>query len=215
MRVLPLLLLSGCVSSGGLVKPSCVDTTTIVGESEITPLGFSAAGLVERVGVATRQTLSWIRPVGETTLTTEVLGRPGQVRFIDSEVEEGSTGDSDDCGDRLETEVELAFSTEDGAFADTWAVTLLAETVDAASFTLDLDAVSLAGTFDAWAVSDPATDYESLGAGVVATLAPGGGRGEVTLEGAGWEDPECQEDGCVAWESQEMAASWGEESLPR
>ncbi|MES2641631.1 MAG: hypothetical protein V4850_19220 [Myxococcota bacterium] len=209
MRLLPLLVLVACTtrSHGGLDVPACISTPSAVDSADATALGYSADDLIAQLGTATTQTLTWVGDESETTLTVELTGGAGDVRFIDNEVESG--GDPASCEDSLEVDTNVAISTADGVFAETWAVTLHAYTVDSASFTQDLDAAALIGTFDKWDYADATADYESLGAEMSVSLVPDGGSGEVTLKGSGWEDADCRSDGCVAWDSRETAATWG------
>ncbi len=229
MPILPTLLLLGCHTvTPGIEKPTdygsnkdddtgsgggCTSTSTVVDGTVVTSLGFSAADLIAQVGGVTSQPLSWLAAEEDTLLTLDVAWTTGEVRFVDQESDGtglGDTGGSNACGDWLEVDVNVGFSTDDGVFAESWPLTLQASGVDRSSFTQDLDAVTLTGTFDKWDYADPTADYASLGAAVGGVLAPGGGYGAVTLAGEGWEDPDCQHDGCVAWESRETAATWGE-----
>jgi hypothetical protein len=206
MRLLPCVLFLACVGrSNGLVKPSCEATATVVDDATVTALGYSAADLVANLRGPVSETLNWSRGGSDTTITAELVGDPGEARFLD-----GDAGEGADCPDRMEVDASVRIATGDGAFAETWAVTLVSEGATAASFTQDLDAVELVGTFDKWDHADPSADYESLGASMQVNLESGGSSGEITLDGAGWSDPDCTEEGCTAWESHETAAAWGD-----
>lgn len=226
MPLLPVLLLLGChAPPSDTAQPDtdktgdtgdgggdCVGTTTVVDSAEVTPLGFSAQDLIAQVGGLTSQPLSWLAAGEDTTLTTGATWDGGEVRFVDGE-RSGTTQRQPDtgatpCGDALEVDVSLAFSTDDGVFAESWPLTLQAYEADSASYFQDLGAVTLAGTFDKWAYADPTADYESLTAEVGGILTPGGGIGWIVLTGKGWADPECQTAGCAAWESLDAAATW-------
>jgi hypothetical protein len=211
MRLLPLLVLFGCTtqSRGGLDVPSCIATPSSVDSADATALGYSADDLIAQLGAATTQTLIWVGDASETTLTVELIGGAGDVRFIDNEVDGGGDTGESACEDSLEVDTNITFSTADGVFAETWAVTLHSYAVDSASFTQDLDAAALVGTFDKWDYADATADYESLGAEMSFSLVPDGGSGEVTLKGSGWEDADCRSEGCIAWDSRETAATWG------
>jgi hypothetical protein len=211
MRFLPFLVLFGCVTNAGLEKPPCAETSSVVEIAGATALGYSAEGLLAALDGPATEALVWAYDDSETTMTVEIVGTPSEVRFIDREVDGGSSEDgaSARCTDTLEVDTTVEVSTADDVFAESWAVTLLSSAAGSASFVQDLDSVTLVGTFDKWTYADPSTDYESLGAELQVSVVAGGGSGEVVLDGTGWADPACEEEGCTGWASSEVAGAWG------
>ncbi|WP_437935932.1 hypothetical protein [Sorangium sp. So ce341] len=133
--------------SGGVVAP-CTARSEIIGVEDASRLGFSANDVVSAISGARSATLAWAK--GGSTIVTVSAGAPLAARFVHftrSAVEStaGGNGPPDDPADLraadcpggaplLEIDVPLSFSTEDGAFADAFPVTLRAARRDAVAY---------------------------------------------------------------------------------
>ncbi|WP_437315152.1 hypothetical protein [Sorangium sp. So ce385] len=133
--------------SSGVVGP-CTARSESIGVEDASRLGFSANDVVSSISGARSATLSWAK--GGSTIVTVSAGAPLAARFVRftrSAVESATGGDGppDDPADLraagcpggaplLEIDVPLRFSTADGAFADSFPITLRAVRRDAVAY---------------------------------------------------------------------------------
>ncbi|WP_437900468.1 hypothetical protein [Sorangium sp. So ce124] len=137
----------------------CDEEKEDIGADDVSPLGFSARAALTEISGERSAPLTWAK--GGSTTATVSVGELIAARFVRSTVAEG--GDSSgaepalalDCSDHLQIDVPLAFSTEDGAFDESFAVTLRVPRVDAASFFYKIDLSALQGSYEVTEV-DPA-----------------------------------------------------------
>jgi hypothetical protein len=123
--------------------------------TEATRLGFSAEQVLAALGSERRLTLR--RANGTTTSLVVSLAYEGgnievqdrEYRSDDSaaEIALASLELAIDCDDILQLEVELRFSTEDGAFDEVWPVALQANSGGSARVYYGLDLAALNGTY--------------------------------------------------------------------
>jgi hypothetical protein len=116
----------------GTSPPPCVADEHEIGVSEASSFGYPAADVISAIGTRTFS-LTWQK--GGSTTGTIAVGEPTAVR-------------DDPLCQRLEIDVPLAFSTEDGAFDESIAVTL--ESGERASQVLilhELDLSALKGSY--------------------------------------------------------------------
>ncbi|MGK3994281.1 hypothetical protein [Sorangium sp. So ce1024] len=137
----------------------CDEVAEDIGADVASPLGFSANDVIAALSGERSAPLTWAK--GGSTTATVALGELVSARFVRSTLGEGSgPGGAEpalalECSDYLKIEVPLAFSTEDGAFDETFTVALRATQVDAASFYHRLDLDALEGSYEVTEV-DPA-----------------------------------------------------------
>ncbi|XXX74787.1 hypothetical protein WMF30_44760 [Sorangium sp. So ce134] len=133
--------------SGGVDGP-CTARSEIIDVEDASRLGFSANDVVSAIAGARSATLTWAK--GGSTTVTVSAGAPLTARFVhftrsgvqSAAGDDGPRADPVDptatsCpGGRplLEIDVPLSFSTEDGAFADAFPVTLRAARRDAVTY---------------------------------------------------------------------------------
>lgn len=169
--------LSGCIDGaggapqGGQIggvhgsEGGCDDEAEDIGAGVASPLGFSAEDVIAALSGERSAPLAWAK--GGSTTATVALGEPVSARFVRSKPGEWSgPGGAEpalavDCSDHLQIDVPLAFSTEDGAFDETFTVTLRAAQVDAASFYHKVDLDALEGSYEVTEV-DPAEFREVI-----------------------------------------------------
>jgi hypothetical protein len=171
-RVVVLVALTsgfGCGSGGGggaAAEASCVAVETrSLAWSELSPLGFSADGLLRAIGSEHETRLT--RADGTSTGLTLGLVRvsAGSVAFQTRERASTAGGPADagtPCSDAMSVPVTLSFTTNDGAFDETWTVELLAEDMARATGHAEIDLLTLDGTYGVTDV-DPASFDEVVG----------------------------------------------------
>lgn len=203
-----LSLLVGCGTNQEAFTPYCEETRTDISLTSADDLGFSPQDVLDAVERTYEHTLTW--EDGTTTaLTIEVTYAGGATRFVDSEEapipeDAGAVNEiAVFCEDSLSIDVNVHFSTADGAFDESWTVALSALTADAASFTRDLDPARLTGDYD-YMTFNPA-DYDAVAAYVSANLSAAGSEGEI-VETA--ELVEGEGDDATASQSAHRVASW-------
>ncbi|WP_437722418.1 hypothetical protein [Sorangium sp. So ce861] len=192
--------------SAGADAP-CTARSEIIGVEDASRLGFSANDVVSAISGARSATLTWAK--GDSTIVTVSAGAPLAARFVRftrSAVQSTAGGDGppDDPVDPratgcpggaplLEIDVPLSFSTADGAFADSFPVTLRAVRRDAVAYIHVIHPSRIQGSYRIPEV-DPAevddvrlvlfgTIRKSTIAGKLQGLAPGNPNG--TGEGPG------------------------------
>jgi len=137
--------------------------------SELSPLGFSADGLLNALGAERETRLEWSD--GSSTRLTLTLERSdGMVAFEEREWTESSSGaeaavaqvggadEVTQCNDVVSLPVTLSFATSDGAFAESLSFRLLAESTTRATGGATLDARELTGSFRVTEVDPAAYD---------------------------------------------------------
>lgn len=142
-------------------KP-CIDTPTVLAVDESSPLGFSAAQLLQdKLGKRSSTlifapdptVLSDDRKNKQLPLEVELRHEGGEVRFIDSSENpdydnQGTESGLIDCTDRLEVDVEVDFVTAAKEFDEHRMGILTATTVDRAQLDVDLSPPGLEGNLD-------------------------------------------------------------------
>ena len=159
--------------------------------SELSPLGFSADGLLNALGAERETRLEW-NDGSSTRLTLTLERSDGSVAFEEREWVESSSGaepaiaqvgGAEDevapfqCNDVVSLPVTLSFATSDGAFAEQLSFRLLAESTTRATGAVTLDTEELTGSFVVTEV-DPAA-YDRVLVGFDLTLSSGTWSGRV------------------------------------
>ncbi|WP_433936533.1 hypothetical protein AB3662_17815 [Sorangium cellulosum] len=144
---------------------ACHEEAEAIAVDAETALGFSAQDVVTALSGERSAPLTWAK--GGSTTATLSLGEIVSASFVRSTTPPSSgSGGAEmalavDCADHLQIEVPLAFSTEDGAFDETFTVKLRALQVSSASFTHRFDLDALQGTYEVTEV-DPAEFREVI-----------------------------------------------------
>ncbi|WP_437737563.1 hypothetical protein [Sorangium sp. So ce1335] len=137
---------------GGEIASGCHEEGEAIAADAVSPLGFSAEDVVSALSGERSAPLTWAK--GGSTTATLSLGEIISARFVQSTTPPSSgSGGAElalavDCADHLQIEVPLAFATEDGAFDETFTVTLRALQASSASFTYRIDLDALQGTYE-------------------------------------------------------------------
>ncbi|XXX81605.1 hypothetical protein WMF30_22880 [Sorangium sp. So ce134] len=162
--------LFGCIDGDGgppvggqiggvqVAEDGCDEEKEDIGADDVSPLGFSAREALSALSGERSAPLAWAK--GGSTTATVAAGELVAARFVRSTVASGGPGGAEpaiavDCSDHLQIDVPLAFSTEDGAFDESFAVTLRVPRVDAGSFFHRIDLDALQGSYEVTEV-DPA-----------------------------------------------------------
>lgn len=178
-------LAGGCSSQFGEdEKIGCLPIrTTVLAIDEPSELGFSGRDVLDGVGTSHTGELAWADGT-TTSLTIGVAYDGGEVRFHDNEWVDDSGRDvapATGCPDTVEVDVQLAFATMDGAFAEAWDLPLIATAASSATFGEDVG--EPAGTFDPVAHVPPGDTYDAVRAWVAGSFDASGVRGEVSGQG--------------------------------
>ena len=106
-----------------------VDTSTVLGLSDQSPLGFTAQSVLDYAVITDDDVLEY--GDGTTTpLHLTVTYGTGEVRYVEEiMVDDGDSGGIEpdialDCPFYVEIEVTIALATDDGAFAESWQTVL-------------------------------------------------------------------------------------------
>ena len=184
----------GCGSGGGGSGPpeaACVAVESrSLAWSEQSPLGFSADGLLRALGSERETRLT--RADGTSTGLHLGLSRvsAGSVQLQTRERESSVPGQADAgtaCGDVMRVPATLSFTTNDGAFDETWPIELVAEDTARAAGRAEFDLLAVAGDYSVTEV-DPASFDQVVGAialEFVGTAWAGELSGEARANGAG------------------------------
>jgi hypothetical protein len=155
--------------------------------SERSSLGFSADELLNALGSESAARLAWSSG-GSTPLTLRIeRAAGGSVEFQTRDyVSDGSGAEpaseiATECNDVVAIPVTLSFATADGAFAEEWPLTLLAESATRVSAYAQVDVDDLDGTFSVTQV-DPSRFDRVL---AIVQLTFSGGAWTGTLSGQG------------------------------
>lgn len=155
---------TGVVTTGGEDGGApCIDTPTVLGLDDATPLGVTAAELLadklgERVTTLTfaeePTSLSDDVKGKQLPLTVTLRHEGGEIRWIDSELNPEWTNDGSEsgfpgeCEDRLEIDVAIDFVTEGGELDEHPEAVLQAVTAERASLMVSLIPPGLGGSLD-------------------------------------------------------------------
>ena len=170
--LLPLFVLAaGCGPQNEAASASLCDVeTTEFALDEVTPLGFSGTELLVTASGMRTQPGFWPETEAITPLSVSIAAAEGAVAvFYDLEVPPPSGAGPVPliavvCEDRVEIEVDVDFSTEDGAFSEAGLSGLLSgDQADLASVSAALDPADLSGSWtptgfdpadwDTWSIS--------------------------------------------------------------
>lgn len=195
-----LLALTGCIlgDKNEASSPYCVDEAVVIGLDEVSELGFAPQAVVDLALGEHEGTVTWDR--GSDAAISLSVSQVGEARFVDSEVEvpDGPVNDIwVECPDRVEVDVLVELSTDDGWFDESFELALISFDGELASFEQELDLDELVGSFDIEPdVASP--DYDELRAWVSADFDELGVVGVFEGQASGSED--CEDgDECSAW----------------
>lgn len=139
----------------------CTNQTQVISLATVTPLGFSAEGLLETIGGEHSTELTWLknqdyashsRSGTQTGLTLSVAHEGGEIRFVDSKGGNCGNGNGSNipcliCDPWFEIDVKLGFTTEDGALSESFPVTLSCTAQPYASVTARIKADAVQGSY--------------------------------------------------------------------
>lgn len=186
--------LSGCQDIGS--TPLALDETST--------LGFQAADLLNAVEKSYTDTLAWSD--GSTTgVTLTVTYEDGAISLVDSEYQsaegEGTleTADMMVCSDRMDIAVMVSLKTDDGAFDESWALTLSSTNGTEGLLVDELDLEALKGSYQIRALD--AANFDEVTAFLNVVVTAEGSRGEINEQGSKVE-------GETAMAENAMAGSW-------
>jgi len=151
--------------------------------SERSTLGFSADELLNALGSESDARLAWSGG-GSTPLTLGIERASGSVEFQqrayvdDASGAEAANELATECNDVVAIPVTLSFDTADGAFAEAWPVTLLAESPTHVSTVTQLDLADVEGTFVVTQVD--ASRYDRVLGVITLSFGDGSWSGSVT-----------------------------------
>ncbi|XXY23091.1 hypothetical protein WME88_26100 [Sorangium sp. So ce216] len=142
----------------------CDEEAEDIGADVVSPLGFSANDVIAALSGERSAPLTWAK--GGSTTAAVSLGELVSARFVRSQPAKGGGPEGSgpgiaepalavDCADHLQIDAPLAFATEDGAFDESFSMTLRATQVDAGSFYHTIDLEALQGSYEVTEV-DPA-----------------------------------------------------------
>lgn len=160
---------------------------TPLARDEVSPLGFAAGPMLDRIVGEHAHTLRYAN--GTETALSLTITEGQTIEYLVQEVVSSGEGEQTAmdiapwCPNLLSMGVTLGFQTEDGAFTESWEVALLADTEDVAYLTRELEGVS--GGFDPWAHVPAGSDYDELRAWLDLRFEEAGASGEITGQGSG------------------------------
>ncbi|WP_437971279.1 hypothetical protein WMF04_19150 [Sorangium sp. So ce260] len=172
----------GQIGGVHVAEGACDEEKEDIGADDVSPLGFSAREALSAVSGERSAPLTWAKG-GSTTVTVSV-GELAAARFVRSTVASGGPGGAEpalaagDCADHLQIDVPLAFSTEDGAFDESFAVTLRIRQVGDVSFYHRIDLSALQGSYEVTEV-DPA-EFREVTVSLSGTLSSSAVSGEIS-----------------------------------
>lgn len=183
----------------------CQDiSSTALSLDETSTLGFKASDLLAAVEKTYTDTLVWSD--GSTTgLTLAIDYVDGAIAFVDSEYQSADDGgeiyapDMMMCPDRVDVAVNVTLKTDDGAFDESWSLTLSTTNGTEGSLYKELALDGLKGTY-AIRELDPA-DFDDVTAFISAVVSAEGSRGELHEQGS-------KVDGETAMAENATAGSW-------
>lgn len=158
-------------------------TTTALGPSDASPLGFSGDDVLSWAATSYAFTLTYAD--GTTTPATLAVTYSGGV--IEHRDNEWMSTDGSEiapalgCEDDLRIEVSIAFHTDDGTFDETWSTAIVATEATRATLYRELGAAT--GSFDPADYAPAGHSYDAIRAFLDLTLESAGSTG--TIEGQG------------------------------
>lgn len=207
------LVLTACKNgrTEDLNGPGCEETPTVVALDEVTALGFSAQDLLDLAQGQHDETFRWARDGSTTPMLLQVDFDAGEARYVDSvPVEDDANGVEPDlaaiCESRVEVDVMIAFSTDDGAFDEVFSAPLTATSAARSELSTELDPDALTGTYD-MDVDIQEPDYDERGLWLRAGFDTMGASGEVAGQISG--EDECVGNACAAWAMEVPVGTWG------
>jgi hypothetical protein len=155
-------------------------SSTALAHDEASALGFSPDDVLAFSSGAMSSTLTWAKG-GTTDLSLNVT--PGSTyAFVHYEYQDSGSGlavAEIGCEDQVEIPATVTFATADGAFDESWSLTLAAQTADAVFASQTLDLAALGGTYAVTTEVDPSA-YDGLNAWADLTFAASGPTGDVS-----------------------------------
>ncbi|WP_437941786.1 hypothetical protein [Sorangium sp. So ce341] len=154
----------GQIGGVHVVEGGCDEEKEDIGADDVSPLGFSARDALSALSGERSTPLAWSK--GGSTAATVAAGELVAARFVRSTVADSGPGGAEstalaaDCADHLQLDVPLAFSTEDGAFDESFAVTLRVPQVGEGRFFHRIDLDALQGSYEVTEV-DP-TEFREV-----------------------------------------------------
>lgn len=205
------LLLTACPGKDLDEGAHCEDTPSTLAVDEVSPIGFAAADVLVFADGTHETSFDWAHH-DPSALTLDLAADPETTRFVYSEAVYPDDGAEHtlmavECPDRVEVDAVMGFTTADGRFAETWALTLIATEATAVGFDHEIDLDTVTGTWDI--LEDvTAEGYDELSAWARGTFDAAGTRGGVDGQASGG-DP-CEEgDTCSAWSEVVEVGTWG------
>jgi hypothetical protein len=165
-----------------------IATETPLAEDEVSPGGFAPAEILALLALPYAGDLQW-EAGGSTPLTFAVTPAASYAWVVQEVVVEDGDGSGTAaeiapwCPSYLAIDVTLDFATADGAFAESFALEVRAESAEAASVGADLASVS--GTFDVWDHVPAGSDYDEASASLSVQFDAAGPRGGISGQGSG------------------------------
>lgn len=188
LALVPLMFACGEVNEDSWF-PGCDETTTVLDIDEVSNLGFSGTELFDALGGIRTYTGEY--DIGGTAETTETLtlgsGDVLLVERVESQPPEGFTGAIPAiaviCDDTVQVPVDVTVSTDDGTFEESATAVLEGSTVDRATWSAEIAAGGLSGSFDESTVDT--SRYDTWGYTLSGTRSDVGDSGELVLIGEG------------------------------
>jgi hypothetical protein len=211
------LVVVGCFDKGrqDLANgPHCEDSPAVVTLEEITELGFTGADMLALAQGEHLETLSWAADGSTSPVLVTVTYSEGEVRFVDSEAVYPDTGMTIgigiECSDRVELDATIAISTEDGALAESYELTLASGDGTSVSARSSFDHEAMQGSYT-FSLMDP-SEYDSVTHSLSFLFDEAGSSGEFSAQAEGCDD-DCDGDECTCWASMDTIATWPAEDL--
>jgi hypothetical protein len=182
-----------------------VVASDVLEPGEDSVLGFGGDAISALAAGSHSGTLTWAS--GSTTGVTVDVGDLGEIRFEDMAwIDDNGSGiePADDCPDQVAVDATIGLTTEDGAFAESFALPLTASTADEAGFWTELTLDALGGSYTVTEV-DPA-DYDGVAAFVGGTFDESGSHG--TIDGQATLDGDASDPEGVASAENFAIATW-------
>lgn len=161
----------------------CDDTTTTIAEDDDSLMGFSGLDVLAQTATVTSSTARWSEGSSPNTTLHITVSSAGAPIFHDLEESTDTGGPSQGadfaCMDYLEQPVTLDFYTDDGAFN---------ESLSTAIYAMDIDAISVGGDFDPFALNgsftfadlDP-SEWDTVSLSLSNGWSNGGIQGQISM----------------------------------